>query len=211
MICLFFVGDGARDEATVPPLVRTILQIDFSTLFQPWARLHAAERRGRPGRRLRGYGRKLLYAIRAARVAQADGLVATVDRDKAPGGRLGRLREARAADRQQAPSLPTALGEAKPHAEAWLLDDPAAVREALELPGNAPIPSVRQSRHPKDTLHGLWERSPRREAGPEEREIAVLQDIARRVDSTRCAHRRETGFQGFVTEVRRELGGLAGD
>ena len=56
MICLFFVGDGARDEATVPPLVRTILQIDFSTLFQPWARLHAAERRVRPGRRLRGYG-----------------------------------------------------------------------------------------------------------------------------------------------------------
>ena len=182
MICLFFVGDGARDEATVPPLVRTILQIDFSTLFQPWARLHAAERRGRPGRRLRGYGRKLLYAIRAAR----------------------------AADRQQAPSLPTALGEAKPHAEAWLLDDPAAVREALELPGNAPIPSVRQSRHPKDTLHGLWERSPRRKAGPEEREIAVLQDIARRVDSTRCAHRRQTGFQAFVTEVRHELGGLAG-
>jgi len=211
MICLFFVGDGARDEATVPPLVRTILQIDFSTLFQPWARLHAAERRGRPGRRLRGYGRKLLYAIRAARVAQADGLVATVDRDKAPGGRLGRLREARAADRQQAPSLPTALGEAKPHAEAWLLDDPVAVREALELPGNAPIPSVRQSRHPKDTLHRLWERSPRIEAGRDEPEIGVLRDIARRVDSTRCAHGRETGFQAFVTEVRRELGGLAGD
>ena len=211
MISLFFVGDGARDEATVPHLVRTILQTDFSTLFQPWARLHAAERRGRPGRRLRGYGRKLLYAIRAARVAQADGLVATVDRDKAPAGRLRRLREARAADRQQAPSLPTALGEAKPHAEAWLLDDPVAVREALELPANADVPSVRDSTYPKHTLHELWEQSPRKEANPGDREMDALPEIARRVVPSRCAHRRETGFQAFVTEVRRELAGLAGD
>ncbi len=29
MICLFFVGDGARDEATVPHLVRTIVDVEF--------------------------------------------------------------------------------------------------------------------------------------------------------------------------------------
>ncbi|HEV7224363.1 MAG TPA: hypothetical protein VGN42_16760 [Pirellulales bacterium] len=126
MIHLFFVGDGPRDGATLPPLVERILGAEVSVTFREWRPLHL---RGKGG-----YGGKLQFIIRAARDAGASGLVAVVDRDKDP--RRRRLRDlaaGRAGDRASAPPFPTALGEAVPHVEAWLLDDLAAVRQSLRL------------------------------------------------------------------------------
>jgi hypothetical protein len=183
--------------------------MDFAQDFRAWKslRFHG----GGGTRKLGGFGRKLLFVLGQARDARADGLVATVDEDK--GGRdcLGQLRRARTTDRLRTSEFPAALGQARPHAEAWLLDDPLAVREALGLPAEAGVPSVRDSRYPKHALHELWEHSPRKQADPGDREMEILPEIARRVAPSRCAHRRQTGFQAFVRDVRRELAGLAGD
>jgi hypothetical protein len=95
--------------------------------------------------------------------------------------------------------------------EAWLLDDPVAVREALMFPAQAAVSSVRESHRPKDTLNALWEQSPRKQSEAGEPVTHVLGDIAEHLDPKRCTHRRETGFQSFATDVRRELGTLTGD
>jgi hypothetical protein len=202
---LFFVGDGPRDEATLPPLVKGILKQEFTHKFRAWSGLRLGHAVG--GHRLRGYGRKLLFALRQARDDRADGLVATVDRDEGKEGRLAHLRKARKADQEKWPGYPAAIGEAIPHAEAWLLDDQRAVRETLGLPRDCQIPTVTDVENPKRTLHELWESSPRRDANPAEREIEhVLPQLAVRVDETRCAHARHTGFKAFVKEIRREIG-----
>ena len=52
------------------------------------------------------------------------------------------LREARERDRMERPPFPTAFGEADPHGEAWLLDDPTAIRDALELDPEVEIPTL---------------------------------------------------------------------
>lgn len=196
MTHLFFVGDGERDAATAPAIVRRLLNATFRSTCQRWARLHGAGR---------GYGRKLLYALRQARDRKADGLVATVDADKEKKGRrLRTLRNARESDRSRFPTFPTALGEAVPHGEAWLLDDPVAVREAMNLPSDTKIPPVPKSSNPKETLHQLLGKSPR----AEERPLQVWADIAGRVDASRCRHGKATGFHAFVDDVRRELGPL---
>ena len=83
-----------------------------------------------------------------------------------------------------------------------------AVREALGLPQNAGIPSVRNVEYPKEELHGLFAASPRKREQPEVEQKDVLAEIAGRLVVRRCAARQHTGLQAFARDVRRELGGL---
>ena len=196
MIRLLFVGDGERDAATNPHLATVITGASVDPTTKPWARLNEAGR---------GYDRKLLFAILQAREASLDGVVATVDRDTSHGrDRLRDLQAARAKDREKHAPLPTALGFADPHAEAWLLDDPVAVRTALRLPADLDIPTVRQVKSPKSEIARLHATSPR----SREPVRAVLVGIARSLSVDRCQHGRETGFSHFVDDVRDEIGPL---
>ncbi|MCW8141553.1 MAG: hypothetical protein KIT58_21835, partial [Planctomycetota bacterium] len=196
---IMVVSDGPRDAAMLPPLVSTILGAEVQAVAsRAWSSV--VLRRGG------GYDRKLRFVLREALDQGARGVVATVDRDRAPRrSRLADLVAGRDAERQDPRSpvaqLPTALGEADPHAEAWLLDDPKAVRAALGLDGRAEVPNVRRS-SPKDALDALF-------AGSDERPLDLLAAVAREVDPGRCAHARETGLEAFCAEVRRELGPLA--
>jgi hypothetical protein len=196
MISLLLIGDGPRDEATVPHMVENILNTPVQAEFQRWAHLHGSGK---------GYEKKLRFAVLQAKDALAAGLVAVVDQDNAKGGsRLKALRGARDDDRTVHPPFPTALGEAIPHGEAWLLDDPPAIRQVLELEDHVPIPTVRKAREPKDVLNQLIRMS----RYHEENRIELLEQIAPLVDVSRCQHGNETGFADFVKEVRQELGPL---
>lgn len=208
MIRLLFVGDGDRDAATVPPLVEEILGLGVTAVTRSWNQklhLHGKSAPQAP----RGYARKLVYAVRAARSRRLDGVVATVDTDaEEPRSRLAKLQEGRDLDREKAPSLPTALGEANPHSEAWLLDDHVAVREALGLQRDVPIPTVRDTDDPKGALNELMDQSPR-EIGSGDRYQQLLGAIAAKVTPKRCAHAKKTGFDAFIKDVRDELGRIA--
>ncbi len=93
------------------------------------------------------------------------------------------------------------MGEADPHADVWLLDDPVAVREALELQHDVIIPNVSKSYCPKEDLNALIGGSKYRDA----ERMATLSAIARYVNKDRSVHREETGFARFVEEVKREF------
>lgn len=193
MIRLLFVGDGERDAATNPSLVGTIIGVDVEPATAAWPRLNDAGR---------GYDRKLLFAIRSAREEGLAGVVATIDQDKTRGrDRLRQMIAARTHDRETAAPLPTAVGCAKPHAEAWLLDDPVAVRTVLALAANEPVPNVRRVASPKNELTGLHSMSPR----AAEPIRGILVEIAQALDITRCQHAHETGFHDFVEDVRDEI------
>ncbi len=126
--------------------------------------------------------------------------MATLDSDHLK-GRLGELRKAR--DEEQAKQhLPAAIGEAHPHGEAWLRDDPVAVVEVLRVPQDC-IPTVRNHRNPKQALQDLIDVSERSE-GP----TTLLEEIASCLDPGRCQHAKTTGFEAFANEVKRELGRL---
>ena len=197
MIRLLFVGDGERDAATNPHLVSTIIGAPVAPTTAPWARLNQAGH---------GYDRKLAFAIRQARDSGLDGLVATVDRDTSRHrDRIRELEAVRTKDRQTRPPLPTAVGCADPHAEAWLLDDPVAVRTALRLERDTPIPTIRQVDSPKAELHRLQLTSSR----CDDLATDIVVDIARALSVERCQHARETGFAHFVDDVRHEIGPLA--
>jgi hypothetical protein len=197
MIHLFFVGDGPRDGAMLPPLVERILGAEVGGMFREWGPLHL---RGRGG-----YGGKLQFLIRAARDAGVSGVVAVVDRDKNPQRRrLRDLAAGRAADRTAEPPFPTALGEAVPHVDAWLLDDHVAVRRGLKLAAEIEIHAVRQTTDPKGSIQSLVQQS-ETQAGDL---LAILAGIAREVVPARCQHAKETGFKKFADDVRRELGPL---
>ena len=196
---LLFVADGPLDGVTVPRLVERILQVAVEAETVGWARLH---QRGSGS----GYGRKLRFAIRQARDGHQEGVVATVDVDRERRGRrLQELRTARAEDRATSPHLAVALGEAYPELEAWLLDDPAAVRQAMGLEKNQPVPTVRKAKDPKDTLEHLLSQSPR----SSERPLHVWPNIAQLLEPPRCRHAKETGFADFQDDVRSELGPLS--
>jgi hypothetical protein len=196
MIRLLFVGDGQRDAATNPHLVTVITGAQVDPTTRPWARLNEGGR---------GYDRKLLFAIAQARQDGLDGVVATVDRDTSPGrDRLRDLQAGRTRDREKHAPLPTALGVADPHAEAWLLDDPVAMRTGLRLPADVPIATVREVRSPKSEIGRLHRTSPR----CDEPMRAMLIEIAQALSIDRCQHGRETGFFHFVEDVRHEIGPL---
>lgn len=196
MIRLLFVGDGERDAATNPHLVTVITGAQIDPTTKPWARLNEAGK---------GYDRKLLFAIAQARQGGLDGVVATVDRDTSPPkDRLRDLQAGRTRDREKHPSLPTALGVADPHAEAWLLDDPVAVQAVLQLPPDLHIPTVRQVESPKSEIGRFHRTSPR----SQEPIRTMLIEIAQALSIDRCQHGHETGFSHFVDDVRNEIGPL---
>lgn len=202
MIRVRFVGEGPRDEAIVPSLVSTWLNKPaMQPTFVTWRAL--VVRKAGKTRRLHGLARKLEYAVSQALTDRQHAPIATIDRDvAAPSERMGQMRFGVTVS----PQLPTALGEAVPHAEAWLLDDQKAVRETLALPADTAIPNVRNCA-PKDELNKLCEPVVRA-AGT--RLIELLAGLARRIDVARCNHPSETGLQAFHNEVRSNLGSLAG-
>ncbi len=196
MIQLHFVGDGDRDAVTVPELVQKILGCKIGERSQPWARLHDAGR---------GYERKLRFAMISAQADGADGLVVTIDRDKDhKGERIERLRQGRLDARNRNLKIPTALGQAIPHGEAWLLDDPVAVKTTLELPESVETPSVLKTKSPKTAMESMLAGS--RRAG--QRPLQVWADIAEKIELSRYQHAQETGFKQFAEDVESELRGL---
>ncbi len=191
---LLFVGDGERDAQTVPCLVESILKTPIEFETRQWFHLHGSGP---------GYDRKLLFALRLVRDQSACGLVATVDRDMdSRRRRLGQLRKGLEKDRKTHPPIPTALGEAVPHGEAWLLDDSVAVRDVLGLPASVKIPAVGKV-DPKDMLDGLIS-----ESSFASDHMTALRDIARAVDISRCKGAKKTGLAAFAKEVKSELGPL---
>ena len=193
---VLIVADGPRDEASLPPLIDTILGRPIEVAFQSWGRLHLMGSK-------RGYGPKLLFSVGQARSRGVAGLVAVVDRDKDSAGLRGHdLRTARDAERQAGRSFPIALGVANPHVDVWLLDDPVAVRQGLDLPSDAEVINIRRTKAPKDELDKLIKPN-------EFPEIAdALNAIAAQVDPKRCAHANKTGFASFADDCRRELADL---
>ena len=150
-----------------------------------------------------------MYAVRVALDHGLNGVVATVDRDKEkPRSRLAKLKKGRDFDREKGLSFPTALGEANPHSEAWLLDDFVAVRKALGLPKEVKIPTVSKTDDPKKALNKLMDQSPR-EMASEHRRLQLLGAIAANVTPNRCAHAKKTGFDAFTKDVRQELGEIS--
>lgn len=197
MIRLLVVGDGERDGATIPRFVENVLKTSVDHAFHRWARLHT---RGSG----KGYARKVKYAVRQARTERRDGLVAVVDRDRSTRGeRFGEMRRAREEDRTSLPPYPTALGEAIPHGEAWLLDDRDAVRAVLQLENDVVIPTTKKTKNPKRKLEALVEQSSR-----DDDPSAIFAEIAQALDLSRCVHAKETGFQAFVDDLRDEIGPL---
>ena len=202
MIRVLFVGDGPRDAACLPAIIRTLIETDPGSPFRAWRHI-----------RVGGYDRKLLFAIRAARDEKLDGVVAVVDSDKEkPRERLRKLQAGRDKDRVRFASLPTGLGEARPHVEAWLLDDATAVREALQLSTKAMVPTIRQAKgNPKRVLCELISNSVSMSTAKSEEAsfLPFLERIACRIDSRRCGHGKETGFEEFLNDLRREFRSLS--
>jgi hypothetical protein len=196
MIRLLFVGDGERDAATNPHLVTVITGLEVNPSHKAWTDLRLAGG---------GNDRKLLFAIRQARDEGLEGVVAAVDHDKSSGrDRLRVLVDARNKDRETAPGLPTAVGCAIPHAEAWLLDDAVAVRTVLRLDNRAAIPNVRRIDSPKEELGKLHAQSPR----ADEPIRTMLTEIAQSLVPNRCQHSKETGFEAFANDIEDEIGPL---
>ena len=181
----------------MPPMVSGVLKTDTSGAFRAWRDLRGHGK---------GYGRKLKYARRVASNESLQGLVAIVDTDRTkPRFRLREMGKARDDERAAGHELPIAVGEAKPHAEAWLLDDAQAVRSALSLGEEADVPSVRNLRDAKGALESLLRESPRREDAPR----TVWADIAGKLDLKRCAQAKQTGFAAFAKDIKEELGSVA--
>jgi hypothetical protein len=195
---LMFVGDGPRDSVTLPVLVGKILKHTLDPDFREWKQIRLT--------RGTGYQRKLQFALIQARDGECEGAVAVVDQDSAHRReRLLKLKEARRADRNSATYhlLPTAVGEASPHLEAWLLDDPKAVRDVLKIDSSTKIPVVTKS-DPKASLNCLIDECPRKGD-----RLQLLAEIATSIRVDRCTHARDTGFEEFVEEVEVELRPLA--
>jgi len=174
----------------VPPLVAQILGKEFRCLVKTWKDIRV---RG-------GFAKKATYALAQAADAGANAAVITGDRDK--GERRELLRSFLSARNHARNSygLHAAVGVADPHGEAWLLDDPHAVRSALSLPADTEIPEVSDG-YPKDLLQSLINDSGR----SDDSTFDVLHDIAVDVRLDRMRSASDTGFRDFVQDVENEL------
>lgn len=185
--------DGPRDEAAIPPILGTLLgeevEVDQSSP-RAWSRLNQAK----------GYRAKVRFALTKARNAGVDALVAVCDADRQP-KRIEELKAGREEHRARNVPFPAALGQANPHGEAWLLDDPTAIRQAWRLHPKTAIPTVRNcGNNPKKAIEELFGKTGRHD--PTE----ALGEIAANLDPKRCPHADRTGFGEFVQEVLTELG-----
>ena len=199
MIRVLIVGDGDRDAAVLPHLVSRLLGVEVEPEHRAWRsiRIHRLFRG-------RGFDRKLRFVVREAHEAKR-AVVAVVDQDRAkPRERLRALQEAREQDRAIGVRVATALGEARPHGESWLLDDEAAVRTGLHLPTEVKIPSTGAVKSPKDALQRLIDRSIAM-GEPGRTVLACFEAVARCVDLTRCIRRDETGFSEVVDDLKTEF------
>lgn len=197
---LSILCDGPRDRRAVAKLVEGLIGHSFAPIDTRLPRLNTPQTRIEGGRG-RGYARKITYAIRKARSEKLDGLIVALDADKdRHHERLKQAKRARDADRQKWPPFPAAIGESRPHFEAWLLDDQKALREALALPKDATIPAPAQC-VPKEEIDRLWKTSDC--AALPFCEIAA--EIAVRLRLERCAQRGRTGLQAFADELNAEI------
>ena len=193
---ILVVGDGPRDQHALPNLVRAILKSDVEARYDDWHRVTYLRGKGSI------YARKVKYLARRARVDGFSALAIVTDTDKSLArDKLRQLRAGRDEDRQTNPPFPTALGEANPHFDVWLLDDAVAVRNGLRLPSETPIPNSAKSSDPKNDLNLLIAGSPR-----ESDDFAlVLGDIASHLKVDRCPHRKENGLATFESDVHDEI------
>ena len=189
---LRIIGDGDRDESVLPALIRGIVSHPVSHEFKVWARLHGAGK---------GYAAKLDFSTRVARDLDFDGVAAVVDGDRQGKPRLAELRRGRSEARAAMPSFPTAIGCAEPHLEAWLLDDPVAVKEGLNLPSSTMLQSPSKCENPKLELERRHHESANRHLTIR----AAMERIAAGVVETRCGQRDSTGFAAFAKELRSEF------
>ncbi len=197
---VWIVGDGHRDKAMLPPLLRSILEVELNCEFKTWRDVRL--RKG-------GYDNKLAYFMRQILATRKPWrLVAVVDADGSPRGRrLNKLKTKREEERQkQNHPIPTALGEAFPHGEAWLLDDSEAVKKGLNLDADHKVPTA-TSGSPKKIMHELLAASPK----ADERPIDVWPDIAHYVRLKSCRTPKKTGFGPFCEDVLKELKPMAAD
>ncbi len=194
MINVHFVGEGPRDEQSMPALVASITQTPFHATCSKWTSY-----------RVHTHHKKLLFALHLAREANANGLIASTDQDTVGAAKLSELQEARAGDREVNPPLPTALAVPNPHFEAWLLDDKVAVQEVYGIPTER-IPNVDEVDNPKAELSALFRSSELADAG--DTEFETLKSISSRLDPTRCQHKQPTGLRAFLRDLKDEFRSL---
>ena len=194
MIKVHFVGEGSRDEQSIPALVESLTPTRFQATFSKWTRY-----------RVHSHRKKLLFALHLAREANANGLIASTDQDTAGPAKLRELQEARAADREVNPPLPAALAVPNPHLEAWLLDDKVAVQEVYGIPTER-VPNVDEVDNPKAELSALFRSSELANAG--HTEIETLKSISSRLEPTRCQHTQSTGLRAFLRDLKGEFRSL---
>ena len=194
MIKVHFVGEGHRDEQSMPALVGSLTPTQFQATFSKWTRY-----------RVHSHRKKLLFAAQLAREANANGLVASTDQDNVGPAKLTELKEARDEDRQANPPIPTALAVPNPHFEAWLLDDKVAVQEVYGVPTER-VPNVDEVDNPKAELSALFRSSELAASG--HTEIETLKSISSRLDPTRCRHTQSTGLRAFLRDLTGEFRSL---
>ncbi len=194
MIKVHFVGEGPRDEQSMPALVGSLTPTRFQATFSKWTKY-----------RVHSHRKKLLFALQLARDDNADGLIASTDQDNVGPAKLNELKEARDEDRQENPPIPTALAVPNPHFEAWLLDDKVAVQEVYGIPTER-IPNVQEVDNPKAELSALFRSSELANAGRTEFEL--LESISSKLDPTRCQHRQSTGLRAFLRDLKDEFRNL---
>jgi hypothetical protein len=153
---ILVVGDGPRDQLALPEIVRNLLGLKVVTRYDDLHKVIYLKEKGSAN------VRKVKYLTRRARSNGFLVLAIVVDRDKCRRReRLGDLHEGRDEVRRSSPPFPTALGEADPHFDVWLLDDVVAVREGLGLSGDVEVPNAVSVVSPKEILAKLIRECPR--------------------------------------------------
>ena len=191
MINVHFVGEGSRDEQSMPALVGSLTPTRFQATFSKWTKY-----------RVHSHRKKLLLALHLAREAHADGLIASTDHDTVGAAKLGELQQARTEDREAYPPLPTALAVPDPHFEAWLLDDKVAVQKVYGIPTER-IPNVDEVDNPKAELFALFRSSKPAEAG--QTEFETLESLSSQLNPARCQHMQSTGLRAFLRDLKDEF------
>jgi len=200
VIDILFVGEGARDAAVVPPIVERVFDAPINPSTIEWPRLADEDQHSD-----RRFDRKLELAIRLALRQQRSGVVAVLDVDKSrKKERLRQLQKGRDNARAKMPPIPTAVGTAIPHGEAWILDDSHAVRQTLNLPNDVQIPAISKVKNPKAALEELARKSQRNDVPY----AVLLGEIAKRIDPRRCVHAKDTGFAEFNKDLKWEYRSL---
>ena len=200
----FIVSEGERDFRILPRLVNKLMGDERNFVTKPWKHFvtHARKPSRRPASRGRDIGRKLELAIAEANRRGFDCVIAVTDFDKPELSKYKALKAAREKSRSNSSltPLPTAIGEPKPHIEAWLLDDEKAVRTVLKLQPTDEIPHPVKCGSPKAELNRLYDSSGRSDAD----KLLYLEELAAEFDKARCRQGKHTGFNAFCDDLESE-------